>query len=437
MSMIEVKVPDIGDYKEVEVIEVLVSVGDEIAIDDTIISLESDKATLEVPSTHSGVIKELKISVGDKVSEGSLVLLLEASEEKAEEKTADKKAVTPPAQDTKTEAPPKEVAKQEIIKRETPAVANTINNTPSPINEEGFKKAYASPSVRKFARELGVDLSLTKGTGRKGRITREDVQSFVKQALSQGISSNGTQGIEPIPDIDFSQFGEIERQPLSRIKKISAKHLHRAWLNVPMVTYHDESDITELEAFRQSIKEEATKKSIKVTPLAFILKAVGIVLKMHPNFNASITPNGEELILKKYIHIGIAVDTPNGLVVPVIRDVDKKGIFELATEMGDISRRAREGKLKPNEMKGGCFSISSLGGIGGQAFTPLVNAPEVAILGLTRSKMSPVWNGEEFIPRLMQPLDLTFDHRVIDGAQGARFMKDLCALLNDFRRITL
>jgi pyruvate dehydrogenase E2 component (dihydrolipoamide acetyltransferase) len=309
------------------------------------------------------------------------------------------------------------------------------------VDEGKFRKAHASPSVRLFARELGVDLSRVTGTGRKERITREDVQSYVKQALAQTApapaAATGGMGIPAMPEVDFSKFGPVEVKPLPRIKKISGKHLHRAWLNVPMVTHHDEADITEMEAFRQSLKDEAAKKGVKVTPLAFMLKACASTLLAHPHFNASLTPDAESLVYKQYVHIGVAVDTPDGLVVPVVRDVDRKGVYELAAELGEVSVRAREGKLKPQEMQGGCFSISSLGGIGGTAFTPLVNAPEVAILGVTKSRMAPVWNGKEFLPRLMLPLDLTYDHRVIDGAQAARFMVDLCKLLGDLRRLLL
>ena len=301
-------------------------------------------------------------------------------------------------------------------------------------------RAHASPSIRKFARELGVDLSRLQGSGRKDRITKQDVQDYVKQVLGGAVSATTAaagSGIPAMPEIDFSKFGPIEIQPLSRIQKKSGVNLHRGWLNVPIVTHHDEADITELEYYRKSLKEEAAKQDIKVTPLAFLLKACAATIQKHPNFNASLTADKENLVLKKYLHIGVAVDTPDGLIVPVIRDVEQKGLLELAKELGEVSERARTKKLKTNDIQGGCFSISSLGGIGGTAFTPLVNAPEVAILGVTRSRMTPVWNGKEFSPRLLLPLDLTYDHRVIDGAQAARFMVDLCGILADMRKMSL
>ena len=300
-------------------------------------------------------------------------------------------------------------------------------------------RAHASPSIRKFARELGVDLSQVHGSGRKERITKEDVQEFVKQALggtASGTAAAGS-GIPAMPEIDFSKFGPVEIKPLSRIQKKAAVNLHRGWLNLPIVTHHDEADITELEYFRKSLKDEAAKQGVKVTPLVFLLKACVVAIRKHPNFNSSLTADKENLVLKKYLHIGVAVDTPDGLVVPVIRDVEQKGLLELAKELGEVSEKARAKKLKTNDIQGGCFSISSLGGIGGTAFTPLVNAPEVAILGVTRSRMMPVWNGKEFLPRLMLPMDLTYDHRVIDGAQAARFMVDLCEILSDMRRMSL
>ena len=307
------------------------------------------------------------------------------------------------------------------------------------VNQKSFLRAHASPSIRKFARELGVDLSQVHGSGRKERITKEDVQEFVKQAL--GGTASGTavagSGIPAMPEIDFSKFGPVEIKPLSRIQKKAAVNLHRGWLNLPIVTHHDEADITELEYFRKSLKDEAAKQGVKVTPLVFLLKACAVAIRKHPNFNSSLTADKENLVLKKYLHIGVAVDTPDGLVVPVIRDVEQKGLLELAKELGEVSEKARAKKLKTNDIQGGCFSISSLGGIGGTAFTPLVNAPEVAILGVTRSRMMPVWNGKEFLPRLMLPMDLTYDHRVIDGAQAARFMVDLCEILSDMRRMSL
>ncbi|MCK5900637.1 2-oxo acid dehydrogenase subunit E2, partial [bacterium] len=323
------------------------------------------------------------------------------------------------------------------------AVSKEPARRPPPIvmsvNQKSFLRAHASPSIRKFARELGVDLSQVHGSGRKERITKEDVQEFVKQALggtASGTAAAGS-GIPAMPEIDFSKFGPVEIKPLSRIQKKAAVNLHRGWLNLPIVTHHDEADITELEYFRKSLKDEAAKQGVKVTPLVFLLKACAVAIRKHPNFNSSLTADKENLVLKKYLHIGVAVDTPDGLVVPVIRDVEQKGLLELAKELGEVSEKARAKKLKTNDIQGGCFSISSLGGIGGTAFTPLVNAPEVAILGVTRSRMMPVWNGKEFLPRLMLPMDLTYDHRVIDGAQAARFMVDLCEILSDMRRMSL
>ncbi len=437
----EVRVPDIGDFKDVEIIEVLANAGDTLATDAGLITLESDKATMEVPSPLAGTVKEMKVKVGDKVSEGDLIALVEAAG--AAPVAAAPQPQAAPAAPAPAAAPAPPASPRSSLSEDM-AMESPLRPPPisEPINDQNFRKAHASPSVRLFARELGVDLSKVTGTGRKERITREDVQNYVKQALQQAAQpaaagASGGMGIPAMPEVDFSKFGPVEVKPLPRIKKISGKHLHRAWLNVPMVTHHDEADITEMEAFRKSLKDEAAKKGVKVTPLAFMLKACASVLQAHPNFNASLTPDAESLVYKQYVHIGVAVDTPDGLVVPVFRDVDQKGVYELAAELGEVSARARDGKLKPQEMQGGCFSISSLGGIGGTAFTPLVNAPEVAILGITKSRMAPVWNGKEFVPRLMLPLDLTYDHRVIDGAQAARFMVDLCQTLGDLRRLLL
>jgi pyruvate dehydrogenase E2 component (dihydrolipoamide acetyltransferase) len=316
---------------------------------------------------------------------------------------------------------------------------------PLSVADENFVTIHASPSIRRFARELGVDLSLVSGSSRKGRITREDVQQFVKQVMSgyqpapatAATGAVGAKGIAAVPEVDFSQFGDTEIQALSRIQKISGAHLHRAWLNVPMVTHHDEADITAMEAFRQSLKKEAEQQGVRVTALVFIMQALAAALREFPRFNSSLAADGEHLILKKYCHIGVAVDTPHGLVVPVIREVGRKSIFELSAELAQVSNRARDGKLSPKDMQGGCMSISSLGGIGGSAFTPLVNAPEVAILGVTRARMKPLWNGKDFVPRLLLPLDVTYDHRVIDGAEAARFMVYLCQALGDLRRLLL
>ena len=440
VSGYDVQVPDIGDFTDVEVIELLVQPGDEVAAEDSLITLESDKASMEIPSPQAGTVKALHVQVGDKVSEGHLVATLEVQvgEAAATETTAAAApAPAPPEsapapQPTPAAAPAAPAAQYDAGRRESPT---------SHIEETGFKKAHASPAVRRFARELGADLSRIEGTGRKSRILKDDVKAFVKQAMSAKAEAApgapGGAGIPSMPEVDFSKWGEIEVRELKRIQKISGAHLHRAWLNVPHVTHHDEADITELEAFRQSLKKEAEQKGVRVTALAFIMKALTATLKEFPHFNASLSADGESLVLKKYFHLGIAVDTKNGLVVPVFRDVDRKSLFELAAEMGEVSARAREGKLKPEEMQGGCMSISSLGGIGGTAFTPIVNAPEVAILGVARSRMTPVWDGKDFVPRLMLPLDLSYDHRVIDGAEAARFVAFLVSVLGDLRRILL
>ncbi|NOQ88167.1 MAG: dihydrolipoyllysine-residue acetyltransferase [Gammaproteobacteria bacterium] len=429
----DILVPDIGDFDGVEVIEILVAAGDHIDVEDPIASLESDKAAMEIPSPFAGTVKEIKVSLGDKVSEGSLLITIEAS------------ASTDDAANEEA-APAKTEATTEAAKEETPPAAAPAARRPSPtasmsINEEGFKKAHASPSVRKFARELGADLSQMTGTGTKNRIIKEDVKAWVKQALAQG-SSGGGPGIEPMPEIDYSQFGDIETQPLTRINKLTGKFLHRNWLTVPHVTQFDEADITELEKFRKQLNKENEKEGIRITVLAFLMKALVSALKEFPRFNSSLDHTGENLILKQYINIGVAMDTPDGLVVPVIRDCDRKTLFELANELVATSKRARDKKLSPADMSGGCITISSLGGIGGTAFTPIVNAPEVAILGVSRSSIRPVHainseGDDEFLPRLMLPLSLSYDHRVIDGADGARFTSYLSKVLSDTRRLLL
>jgi len=435
----EVLVPDIGEFEGVEVIEVLVKSGDFVSLEDPLITMESDKASMDIPSPFKGVIKDVVIKAGDKVSQNDLILTLSLEESKIESEKISKKLTIPPKQNKKTEKDVTSVDSNNIISTKTKniRVSPPVDST---IEHKSFLLAHASPSVRKFSRELGVDLSKLKGSGRKGRITKEDVQKFVKIAM-EGISSGNISslgnGIPAIPEIDFSKFGPIEIKSLSRIKKKTGVNLHRSWLNLPIVTHHDDADITELEEFRKSLKEEAEKQEVKLTPLAFLMKACAVAIHSHPTFNSSLTSDLENLVLKKYLNIGIAVDTPDGLVVPVIKDVEHKGLFEIAKELGEISERARSKRLTSNELQGGCFSISSLGGIGGTAFTPLVNAPEVAILGITRSKIMPVWNGKEFLPRLILPLDLTYDHRVIDGAQAARFLVDLCNILGDLRRMAL
>ena len=429
----EILVPDIGDFESVEVIEVLVEVGDTVAAEDSLISVESDKAAMEIPAPESGVVKELNVKVGDSVSQDSLILILEPTDASAAAPEA--KAESAPVAETPA---PAKAAEPVTSNKPAPAQAK-IPAKVSPtakINEETFSKAYASPTIRKYARELGVDLGQVEGTGRKKRITREDVQNFVKRALSQGAAGGGL-GVAPMPEIDFSQWGEIESKPLSKINKLTGQFLHRNWVTVPHVTQFDEADITDMEAFRKSMAAEYKEKGIRVTPLVFMLKALVSAMKQFPRFCSSLDATGENLIMKNYYNIGIAVDTPDGLVVPVVKDVDRKSLVELAVELGEISIKARDKKLKPADMQGGCMTISSLGGIGGTKFTPIVNAPEVAILGVSRSKMQPVWNGEEFEPRLMLPLSLSYDHRVIDGADGARFTSFLSRVLSDTRRLLL
>ena len=448
MSAMEVKVPDIGDFKDIPVIEIFVKAGDSIQRDDSLISLESDKATMDVPAPASGMVKELRLKLGDKVSEGTLILTLDTAAA-GDAKTAAPAAATSPA--PATPAPPP-----------TAATATPAAPTPAPaaatspaqampaatIDDIAFKGAHASPSVRKFARELGVDLARVKGTGPSARIQHEDVRNFVKQALAGGGAAGGTGGsvtgggslnLLPWPTVDFAKFGEFELKPLSRIKKISGANLARNWVMIPHVTQFDEADITDLEAFRVQMNKENEKAGIKITMLAFMIRASVAALRKFPDFNASLVTSvdGDNLVLKKYFHIGFAADTPNGLVVPVIRNADQKGVLQIAKEMGELSAKAREGKLGPAEMQGGCFSISSLGGIGGTAFTPIINAPEVAILGVSKSATKPVWNGKDFAPRLMVPLSLSYDHRVIDGASAARFTAYLAGLLADMRRVVL
>jgi len=434
----EVKVPDIGGFDAVDVVEILVAPGDAVEVETPLITLESDKASMDVPSPLAGKVLEVKVGVGDKIAEGAVILLLAVEEASAEpEETPRPEAA--PVQEPEPEAPAPRPA----------AAAPPPSPTPDPesgADEEPFNRAYASPAVRRLARELGVDLSAVRGTGRKGRILKEDVQSFVKGALKQGPATvsaavgGGVEGafhLPPMPEIDFSRFGATERVPLSRIRKVSAANLHRSWLHVPHVTQHDEADITEMEAFRQSLKEEAAAAGVKLTPVAFLIKAAVAALREFPDVNASLAPGGEALIRKRYYHIGIAVDTADGLVVPAVRDADRKSLFELARDLAEISGRAREGKLKMDDIQGASFTISSLGSIGGTAFTPIVNAPEVAILGVSRARMKPVWQDGEFVPRLMLPLSLSYDHRVIDGAMAVRFTAWLARVLGDIRRLLL
>ncbi|GGY28472.1 acetyltransferase component of pyruvate dehydrogenase complex [Rhodanobacter panaciterrae] len=445
----EARVPDIG-HADVPVIEVLVKVGDRVEKEQSLITLESDKATMEVPAPFAGTIKELKLKVGDEVSEGAVIAIIEA------DGAAAAPAETPKAATPAAAPAPAKVAAPPVEEKPAPIGGRSVlpGNVPEgdvpptarpPLDASIVMPGdapYASPAIRAFARELGVDIQQVKGSGRGGRIQREDVSAYVKHALASGArptggasASLGGLNLLPWPKVDFAKFGEIEEKPLSRIQKISGANLARNWAMIPHVTQHDDADITELEAFRKKLGEE--NKDLKVTPLVFQIKAVVAALKQFPQFNASLDESGEKLILKKYFHIGIAVDTPDGLVVPVIRDCDKKGLLDLARELGEISKKARDKKLGPAEMSGGCFSISSLGGIGGTGFTPIVNAPEVAILGVSKAAMKPVWNGKEFAPRLILPLSLSYDHRVIDGALAARFTAFLATQLGDIRRLLL
>lgn len=443
-NLVEVKVPDIGDFKGIPVIEVLVKPGDKVNAEDSLLTLESDKATMEVPSPAAGVVKELKVKVGDKVSEGTLVLTLEADAAAAAPQKPEPAAQIPAAKAPSAPQPEKPLAAPsapaaagpQIRSREEREAASAPGGAVARIDEAGFSAAHASPSVRRLAREFGVDLSRVTGTGPKQRILKEDVQIYVKAELGRPRGGMGF-NLPPLPQIDFAKYGPVESKPLSRIKKLAGANLHRNWVSIPHITQHDEADITELEAFRKTQADEARKSGIKFTMLGFLVKAVVVALKQHPEFNASLSPDGESLIIKQYYHIGVAVDTPNGLVVPVIRDADKKGLMEIAKELGEVSARMRAGKIAPADLQGGCFSISSLGGLGGTLFTPIINAPEVAILGVGKAAKKPIWNGKEFAPRLMLPLSLSYDHRVIDGAQGARFISLLGSVLSDIRRLVL
>ncbi|MEI4232556.1 dihydrolipoyllysine-residue acetyltransferase [Roseovarius sp. D22-M7] len=420
----DVKVPDIGDFSDVPVVSILVGVGDTIAEEDPLIELESDKATMEVPSPAAGKIKEIKLSEGDKVSQGSLILLLE--DEGSNGGGADEKP-SEEAPKAKSEAP-------------APAREPTPTAAPAPtaaVTDAGFGKAHASPSVRAFARQLGIDLAQVNGSGRKGRILREDVTRHLTStaAPAAGAPASGGMGIPPIPAVDFSKFGPVENVEMSRIQKLSGPALHRSWLNIPHVTHDDEADITDLDAYRKEMDTQAKEEGYRVTLLSFVIKASVSALKTNWQFNSSIHPDGDKLVRKHFYNIGFAADTPNGLMVPVIKDADRKGLVEISKELMSLSKAARDGELKSKDMQGATFTISSLGGIGGTSFTPIVNAPEVAILGLTRSKMAPVWNGTEFAPRLMQPLSLSYDHRAVDGALAARFCVTLKTLLGDMRKL--
>jgi len=428
MSLLEVKVPDIGDFKNVPIIEILVKPGDTVKADDPLLSLESDKATMEVPSPTEGKVATILVKVGDKVSEGTLLLKLEAGEQPV-------RAPSVLAQQEPELVKPAAVKPGEM---RDPTASSPVHKgqVPPPLSAD-FGGAHAGPSVRRLARELGIDLTRITGTGEKGRVTKDDVKASLRGPAGAAPAATAGSGIPEIPVVDFAKFGPIETKPLARIKRLSGPHLHRSWLNIPHVTHSDEADITELEAFRKDLDAKGKDKGYRVTMLAFLMKACVAGLKAHAEFNASLSPAKDALIYKKYFHIGIAVDTPDGLVVPVVRDVDRKGIIELSKELGAISKKAREGKLASAEMQGGSFTISSLGGIGGTAFTPIVNAPEVAILGVVRASMKPVWDGKAFQPRLMLPLCLSYDHRVIDGALAARFARQLASILEDVRELVL
>ncbi|MBX2824475.1 MAG: 2-oxo acid dehydrogenase subunit E2 [Gammaproteobacteria bacterium] len=460
-NVIDITIPDIGDVESVEIIEVLVSVGDSVVVDDSLVTLESDKASMEVPASSAGVIKSLTVEVGKSVSAGDIIGQLEVfSDQGSEDQSSDDQGSENQSNDNSdrkestdnsasvTETPTTPVAELAQAKPapSTPAIttpAKPASTSPTAhLNDEEVSKAHASPGVRRYAREHGASLGSITGSGNKGRILKEDVTRYIKEvmegsAASYGSSPTAATGIPTIPAVDFSKFGEIERVELSRINRVSAENLQRAWLNIPMVTHHDQADITEMEAFRKSLKAESKEGDPKITGLAFHMKALVQTLKAFPKVNSSMAPDGQSLFYKHYYHIGIAVDTPNGLVVPVFRDVDKKTISELAIEMADVSVRARAKKLKPDEMQGASMTISSLGGIGGTAFTPIVNPPEVAILGISRASMQPVWNGQDFSPRLMCPLAMSYDHRVVDGADAARFMVHYCATISDIRRLLL
>ena len=420
---IEVKVPDIGDFKDVPVIEIHVKPGDTIKADDPLLTLESDKATMDVPADRDGTVEAVLVKVGDRVGEGTAVITLLAS-----------------AADAPVTPPPSVIAQQEPAPAPKPTSAPPAQPAAAAAAADAGT-VHASPSVRRLARELEVDLAKVKGTGEKGRITKDDVKGFLRgpvaPAAAAAAAPSGGMGIPEIPAQDFAKFGPVESRPLARIKRLSGPHLHRSWLNVPHVTHGDEADITDVEAYRKELDGAAKEKGYRVTLLAFLMKASVSALKAYPEFNSSLSPEKDALIYKRYYNVGIAVDTPEGLVVPVFKDVDRKGIDELSKELGTLSKKARDGKLGPADMQGGTFTISSLGGIGGVDFTPIVNAPEVAILGVVRSKMAPVWDGKEFQPRLMQPLYVSYDHRVIDGALAARFTRHLCHVLEDVRRLVL
>lgn len=445
MAIKEVLVPDIGNFDSVDVIDILVKAGDSVAKDDSLITLESDKASMDIPAPFGGTVKEVKIKVGDKASQGTLILTLDAAEEGSAQAEKPATQHTPVVSSVKVDEKPVAIPEPSRLIAEPPKVIQPVQQ-PLPVAESATsatgKLSHASPSVRKFARELGVNLALVTGTGPKNRILQSDVQSYVKGELAKPrgtAAATGGMAVAQAPVIDFSQFGPTETKALSRIKKLSGANLHRNWVTAPHVTQFDEADITDLEDFRKSMLAEAEKRGVKLTLLAFLMKAVVNALRTYPNFNASLSPEGDSLILKQYFHVGFACDTPDGLVVPVVRDVNQKDVMDIARDLAELSAKARERKLKIEEMQGGCFTISSLGGIGGTMFTPIINCPEVAILGVSRSSMQPVYNAQtkHFEPRLVLPLSLSYDHRVIDGADGARFTSHLRVMLSDVRRLLL
>jgi pyruvate dehydrogenase E2 component (dihydrolipoyllysine-residue acetyltransferase) len=434
----EILLPDIGDFDHIDVIEIAVNVGDTIAAEETLVTLESEKATMDIPSPISGEVKAIKVKVGDKISEGTPIALIMPSEQEAAssepEAIAEKEDTTQKEREESTTKTTEETHSTTPEPRSAPKTPETAQLA----GQSQSAKAHASPSIRRFARELGVDLGLVYGTGAKGRILKEDVKAFTKSIMSgEKLSNKGAFAVPEVPPVDFSKFGEIETKSLSRIRRLTGQSLHRSWITVPHVTQFDEADITELEAFRKSKLESANAEGVKLTLVTFLIKAAVVALQKFPDFNSSIEPSGDNLIIKKYFNIGVAVNTDNGLVVPVIRDVDKKGLFDIAREITDLSNKAREGKISPKDMQGGCFTISSLGGIGGLQFTPIVNAPEVAILGVSRATIKPVYENGEFVPRLIMPFALSYDHRVIDGVAGAQFTQFLSTILTDIRHILL
>ena len=429
----EIGLPDIGDFESVDVIEILVAPGDEIKAEDPLITLESDKATMDVPAPFGGIVREVTVKVGDKVAQGAVIALVDAESGSA--------AATPEQPISAQTPDPDRIATDSTDPQTAQAVHRSPPSLPPPVERSGDALPHASPAARRFARELGADLRTVRGSGPKGRILKQDIQNHVKNALSgtsaQTANNAPTSGIPAAPQIDYSRWGEIDVQPLSRIQKRSGPHLHRAWLNIPHVTHFDDADITELEAFRQSLNADTRESTASITPLAFALKALAGAVRQFPKFNSSLADDGEHLVFRKYCNIGIAVDTADGLIVPVIRDVPVKGLIQLATEMNELSRKARSGALAPEDLQAGCITVSNLGGIGGVAFTPIINSPEVAILGVARARMTPVWDGQDFRPRLMLPLSLSYDHRVIDGAEAARFTVFIRELLEDTRRLLL